>query len=652
VGTLNALQGNVRTPTHPINAPNAEAAGVNFMRVFDIREIVLHPPAENQPMRPVYDRAVQLYGGRDAALAALDRAVIDMVDRLHDKIVSGDRTMSDPNGLERRLAAMDRGIGRGEGDYYNLEPAGVDAAELLRFVRGGDLNAAPRPEDRASGVQPLPIIETIPYDFGSYFPLNGFGDRQFAALQGGSTPTLNSLFGGEGNAQAAVTEMAEAYATVLNSPDDLSAQQAAARDLLEALNRIPRDKEIWNASVHPHFAAAIAALERGDLRTALSELTQETSLNAVYDDELRLHAVTVSQPAIARLRVGALVRLLERDNISENLQYRRGPSGRSAAWDVLYHDFGANYAWLLMSGSDQVYQIDRTTNQPVAVGSPRRVDGDGHAADLMYRVTWGGSMFRTPVEAALSLRLGWMWWGLQSEGPNGELMEVSANNPYGIASFDVTHVGYEGRIPPFRPSRAGIGIFNLNPYTYVTLTGTYIESTTGGLRLAGHYTPRYLLHWGWQEAVTGKEVFFQHRPGIDIRPLDFTIQSGQTATWNFGPGVSYDANVDRNIHSLEPYLYAGMRWTGGVEAQARVGYFMEFGDNESFHIPNTLTGSLNLVLTPGEWGNGGAFQVRILNDDSRTESLSAGGRAQGGVRGSTGVRASDQGGTEAEGQRR
>jgi hypothetical protein len=623
---VTALGGDTSSAQYPSNAATTEALSANFIKIYEVREIVLHPPAATDPNRPVYDAAMQRWQNQSAAMEVLDQALMASMHNLHQKVEAGD---SIPLGagasMEPRLARIDAGIGHGDADYYDLETEGVAVAELLRVIRGGQLDASPRTQDRPTGLQPLPLIEPLPYTWGSEFLLNGFGGRQFVALNAASTPTLNSLFGGADIASGAMNALASGYTTMLNSPGDLVAQQGAARELLNQLNRIPSDKEIWNASVHPHFAAAMNALQRGDLRTALSELSQETAFNAVYDQLANLHQITISQRAVARLTASAWFRFPERANINEFEAYRRGSILHSYDWDVLHYDFGLTYSNLLVSGSDQAYRIDRATNSAVPAGSPQRVDGDGHAIDIGGAITWGGSMFNYPTETTLTGRIGWYWWNMQTMADVGgrmESLEASGNGPYGMLNLNFDFVGYEARVPRLRlfpPARLGIGLSNLDPYIY--FTGSYRWTESNRLRLETSITPRYLLFWGSRTGALDntESLFFQHRIGADVRPLDFTIQQSPNWTWYFGPGAIYDYNTEQGIHTLEPYVHANFRYADGVALDARVGYYMEFGGQESFHVPNTVTGTLNLVLTPALWGSGHG-SIRVTAQDGGAAS--------------------------------
>ncbi|MEW6035544.1 MAG: hypothetical protein AB1529_02940 [Candidatus Micrarchaeota archaeon] len=618
ITTLNALPGDVTAITHPVNAPTMEALSVNLVRLHDIRELLLNPPASGDARRPVYDRAMALYGNnRGTALDAVTRAYSTALHRLHGMVAADENARIETAGLEQRLVRIERGVAMGESNYEALDPVSSEVAELIRAIRGGRITDHPTQQDRAVTNPSLPLIAMLPFDFGSQFFLSGFGNRQFVALDAASTPALNSLFGGESIAQESLNTLASAYAVMMNSPGDLSAQADAARALHSALSRIPSDKEIWNESVHPNFAAAMQALSRGDLRGGLDALRREVAFNAVYDSLGNLHQVTISQRALARIRTSLILRFPEQENITEFQAYRRGTSDRPYAWDVLHYDVGANYAWLLMSGRDQTVSIDPATNQAVSRGPARPVEGDGHAIDLQAGVTWGGSMFSQPVETTLTGRLGYLWWNIdQTVNINGsaERLSVNQGSIYGLLNFDVAMVGYEGRMSSFRLSRWGLGTFNTNPYAYFTLSQRWTEGNA--LRLETSLTPHYMLFWGKRQELLDDSWFFQHRVGADLRPIDFSIQSGQNWTWYFGPGLRYDLNTEHLIHSFEPYVHASFRYAGGVALDARVGYFMDRFGQEAYHVPDSVTGTLNLVLTPGYWGSSGSVSggVRLGTD--------------------------------------
>ncbi len=642
--TLSAMAGSRQAPFQPLLNPDAAVVTDNWLAVNELRELLLHAPAQGDALRGVYDAAVSAYGSRDAALSAVTTAAVSGL----SAIKTNARSFSDlGNGRETLVAALgriDRGIGEGDGDYAAFDH-GNDVSCVLRMARGGDVCTAfagPRPQDPAITREDVPLIELQPMTPSSVFLLNGLNRSQIYVLDGATTTTLNSLFGGQSNAQGAVNALGNAYATLANYPSDPTRQAQAAQALHDALSRIPQGRELWS---RPEFNAAMAALARGDLRSGLDHLSRETALNAIYQNLTNMHQLNMTPLAVARWRAGIGVRFPEQNNIGEFLDYRRGPEGQGYAWDVLHYDLAFNYTNLLLNFSDQILTVNPATNTLTPLTSPVRVEGEGHAFDLMGGVTWGGSMFKQPVEATLSGRLGYLHWnvdhGFMINGQSQRL-DVSGDQPYGELRFNADFVGYEGRTSSFRLSRVGIGTFDLYPFVYFTMTGRWYQSNT--VRIETSLTPQYQFFWGQMADGLSDKPFYQNRFSGDLRLLDFSIQAGRNNTIFFGPGFwyNYSARTDqdflRGINTMEPYVHAAWRWSRGVALDARVGYIFDLGGDDSYHIPNTLTGTFNVVLTPALWGGGSTSRMSGI---TRSEDS---GRAAGSGDGALAVRGSLSGG--------
>ncbi len=619
---IQSLPGAMNVPlesdTHPANATDPAVLTTNTLRILQLGDILRSPPAAPRdgeapsPERSAYDSAVRAFGSEAAAIAAVDEAAARAINNLGGAARTRDAMGSDAQALQARLQSLDESIGNIDAPEPLIR-AGNSVGCLLRMMRGGeacaDTEAAPQERDRPSGTEELPIIEMLPFDFGSQFFLSGFSNGQFTMTDPETTPALSSLFGGESVAQGALNAWGNALETLMNSPNDPGAQASAAHALHEALSRIPSDKEIWT---RPGFNEAMTALHQGDLRGGLAALRSEPAFNAVWSQLGTLDQLTISQRPVARLRTGINLRFPEGTNPSEFLAFRRGSEERRYAWDLLYYNVGANYANLLMSGRLQSYNVDFNTFALTPAGPARTLEGEGHAIDGMLGLTFGGTIFRQPVETTLSGRLGYLSWDIESTDNNGRPISASDGTMYGMLNLDFSMVGYEGRTSDFRLSRFGLGMFNLNPYAYFTLTGrSYIGNM---MRLEHSITPQYLMFWGMRQEGVSEDLFFQHRVGADVRPLDFSFQHGHGLTWYVGPGLHYMCNTEQNIHSFEPYVHASLRWAEGVSADARVGYFMDAFGDESYHAPRTVTGTINLVLTPTLWFSGSSSSGSVSVD--------------------------------------
>jgi hypothetical protein len=70
---------------------------------------------------------------------------------------------------------------------------------------------------------------------------------------------------------------------------------------------------------------------------------------------------------------------------------------------------------------------------------------------------------------------------------------------------------------------------------------------------------------------------------------------------SFGPGTRYDYNFNNQVHTMEFYGTAGVRYARGVGLDVRAGYLTEKGGNEAERLPGTPFMGVNLTLTPADW---------------------------------------------------
>ncbi len=299
------------------------------------------------------------------------------------------------------LRPINTGIGAGTMPAY--EAIGNEVSTLLRVAGGGEATAAPTAQDTAATSAPLPLIETPLQDLGPIHLLSSSSSESVVALNAATTPLLNSTFGSQEIAQGGVNAMANAYATLANHPNDLAAQQTAAQALHAALSQIPSDKQIWNTTAHPHFNAAMAALARGDLRTGLSELSQEPVFNAVYGQLNNLYVITINQRAVTVFRAGVTARYEFEENQDAFTSFIRGSSSGSFEPRVLWLALGLNYERLLLSG-----QLRQLAVTPGTGGSPGTVSEVNRQRPSPARAT-SSARRRSSQSASAHGATPWRW---------------------------------------------------------------------------------------------------------------------------------------------------------------------------------------------------------------------------------------------------
>jgi hypothetical protein len=562
------------------------------------------PAGANQE---AYDYSVSAFGSAAAAKTAVETAIVDTMATLRASVdndsAAGNTEFFGGKDAQMKsvLEAWRAGIDSNQSDA-GLLPAANNINRLLGRMAGAESTPVPKNKDTIATAGAFPMIEMPMYDLGTLHLLTGSDTRQVVLLDAQTTPTLNVLFGGAGNAQSAMNMLANAYATMENFPGDASKQSTAAKYLYDALSKIPSRSDMWNNSTHPEFAAAMQALARGDLRSGLDHLSKETGFNAMYDSMDNLHVVSISQKAVARLRAGLTLRFPESINQQAFDEYRTLGVSRVYPWQVLHWDMGFNYVNLLLSGMEQTMRLDLQSNRMVATGSPRPIEGSGNAAEFRPAITWGGSMLGYPVESTLHGTAGYMWWKIQSQyTANGNTQDISAesSNPYFGLGFETRFLGFTANRAGPKFSRAGLGVFNLNPYAYLTAAQIWPESNKW--RMETSITPQYLMFWGKRMEGFEEKTFYQHHIGADLRPLDSYHQSGPRWMLAFGPGLRYDWNTEQGVHTFEPYAHGSFMYDGGVALSLRGGYFTETGGDPWARVPSTPFASLNLMLTPAKW---------------------------------------------------
>jgi hypothetical protein len=581
-------------PTHPTNAPTALAQADNALYISQILEIVRGPrPPEGSERRKVYDEAVKVLGegSKAEAVAYLEKAHMAALENLQKKMAAGEE-IGDRG--PKVLASLDS-VNMDSGNYKG------NLIDRLRLQLGGTAGpVVPKAEEQAAGAQALPVFEMPLFDLGPIHLLSSKKDEAMVAFNASSTPTLNSMFGGESNATGAMNALAGAYATLTNHPNDLSAQQAAAKSVYEAFKAIPSNKEIWNASVHPNFAKAMDYFSKGMLQAGLDALSQEPAFNSMYGQMNNLYVVTVNQRAVAVMRAGVTVRYNFDKNLEAFQEFINGSAEKRFEPRLLYLALGLNYEYLAMSG-----QLTQLTVAPgtgaVTKGKSTPLTGTGNVFSVTPQIGIGTSAWGNPMEIVLHANIGYQQYELGTNVPmsDGTTQKISVGDKgayIGLWGAEVRFPGKTGQRNLLRIERIGAGnVGATNPMAYITFSGNWKE--TNKMRLQSFVTPQYSYFLG------------QHRVGAELKPIDMSFQLHPEWTLNVGPGVRYDYNFGNENHTIEAYVSAGFKYSRGVALDLRGGYITELGGAKGAgeRVPGLLGGpgvpygGINLTLTPAEW---------------------------------------------------
>jgi len=584
-------------PTHPCTAPTARAQATNVMMMWELVQLLNgERPAEGSSRRAVYDHAVQALGeggGLSDARQTLMGAHVAALRRLHEQLGREESVGDRSDALVTMLSEIDRNVGEGNEQFLHYDPHGSIITGILRSLRGGEVVAAPAEEDRAVSRADLPLIQQRLEEPSAVVLISADADETIVSTGGTVTPTTQSLFGGAEVAQGAMTALGNAYATMANHPNDLAAQQAAATALHQALSQIPANKEIWNESVHPRFAAAMQALQAGNLQQGLSELAQEPAFNTVFDSMNDLYVITVRGRAISVMRAGVTVRYVFDENQEAFTEFMRGSREGNIQPRVLWLAMGMHYEYLLVSGVLERFRFDPQAGTVDTV-SQRPVTGTGHIVSATPQVGFGFSLWGAPIEAVLHATLGYQSIDISEDvvTDSGETRTIDASGDsfyVGVIGAEIRFPGREGQRSMIRIPRVSLGNVGagFNPYFRFTVRGRWHEGNT--MRISTDLTPQY--------------TYFheRHRVGFEVQPVNFEIQLNPNAMLYFGPGFRYDANPADGIHTLEGYGRIGLDWAGGVAADIRGGVVGETGGNEALRLPTSPSFGLNLTLTPQRW---------------------------------------------------
>jgi hypothetical protein len=561
-------------------------------------------PPESDPNRRVYDAALAAWGNnRGEALSTIGLAFTEVVHNLRERNPTRADLGDQAGRLEQVLRAEETRL---SGGNLDLEPAWSDISRLLSILRGGQAEAQVATTDRPTTATALPQLEQQLRDMGPIHLISSSGNSTVVAFGGRVTQDSVLLFGNQGNAQGAMNSLGNAYATLANHGDDPTRVAAAAQALRDSLSQIPADKEIWAS---PNFQAAMADLQRGDLRGALDKLSREGLLQTFFANLSNLYVVEVNQRAISVMRAGVTVRYEFERNVEAFTEFMRGTPQGEFQPRVLWLAAGLHYEYLLMSGTLRQYAPEGAGVRQV---SSQRLEGTGHAVSVTPQMAFGFSAWQQPVEAVLHCNFGYRTYELGTDVPTPgggtQRAGISDQSFYvGVWGAEIRFPGREGQRSVVRVPRVNIGAVGspVNPFASFTVSARYLENER--MRIQGEITPQFSY------------FLEQPRLGGEVRPVDFSIRLDQEGNnfMFFGPGFRYDYNFVTGGHTLEGSGAVGFRFGRGVTIDLRGGVIGEVGGREEERLPTSPFGSLNLTITPQHWLLGGVPQRSERREGTR-----------------------------------
>jgi hypothetical protein len=552
-------------------------------------------PREEDPNRRVYDAALTAWGNnRGEALSAVGLAFTDVARSLRERNPTRADIGEQAGRLEQVLRAEDSRLTEGN---LELEPAWNDISRLLSIVRGGEAQAQVAERDRVATRQALPELQQQLRDMGPVHLISTSRDSTVVAFGGRVTQDSVLLFGNQANAQGAMNSIGNAYATLANHGDDPTRMAAAAQALRQSLSQIPADKEIWSS---PNFQAAMADLQRGDLRAGLDKLSREGLLQTFFANLSNLYVVEVNQRAISVMRAGVTVRYEFERNVEMFNEFMRGTPTGEFQPRLLWLAAGLHYEYLLMSGTLRQYAPEGAGVREVG---RQRLEGTGHAFSVTPQMAFGFSAWQYPIEAVLHCNFGYRTYELGTDvpTPGGGTQRVGIQDQsfyVGVWGAEIRFPGREGQRSVVRIPRVNIGAVGspVNPFASFTVSARYMENER--MRIQGEITPQFSY------------FLEQPRLGGEVRPVDFSVRLDEAGTAHlfFGPGFRYDYNFTTGGHMLEGSGAVGLRFSRGVQIDIRGGVVGEVGGREEQRLPTSGFGSLNLTITPQHWLLGGVPQ--------------------------------------------
>lgn len=328
----------------------------------------------------------------------------------------------------------------------------------------------------------------------------------------------------------------------------------------------------------------MAALQRGDLKTALDYLGRSTPFNAAYDALNNMQIITVNPQAISIIQAGVTVKYDFKKNVKAFKDYC--DSAREGTFEprILWLALALNYEYLLISGRRSTLQVGQ--GGVVTTSNTTKLSGTGHAASVTPQIALGASAWRTPMEVIIHANLGYRQWGLNNT--DGSFVLGNKTFYVGVIGTQINFPGRTGRKNIVRISNVGAGVVSdvKNPYVFMTFAGNWLQGNKISVRSTVTPIYRYLLG--------------EHQPGVEATVADITWRVGPNGRYAIGIGAkgSYTARIigNRVIHSLSGSGEFRFNFLDNVSFTVEAGYRRDVGGPSANRLPGTpyFTGNLRL----------------------------------------------------------
>jgi hypothetical protein len=569
-----------------------ELAG-DALKMWDILNIVRKGrPAEGDPNRSVYDKALLGIGNkdRDAAAQKLLQALMESVDALSTKIQSGRDAGENTPALKAMIAIIQSEMNTYNPyfkDYLSYRDKSTRVEELR--IALGKSEAGPTMGSATGISERSSIVEMTDFDFGRIFYLQFKNGVQVFSMGGKLTDEQISIFGNnEAPAQKFLGALGNAIAAQLNG----EASDIGTKELLEAMKGITNPQVLGNGS----FKEAMKLLSAGKRNEALVLLQNEelgALMNGIYDSANNQMIVRVDQRAVTVYSGKATVSMDLWGSMDEFLGYLKSPDWRAYGRAVVSLVMSAAWDYLNLTG-EMVAGKMGAGGTLVQTGKPTRLTGHANVVSITPQL-WLSSSFRhgRPLQAILHCNLGYTSAGLDQPisamSQTGQPKEARAEkkgfnvNIYGVEMRFPAHFGLKDPVRFERIGAGGIGGIG----TYGLASVSYTPYETDRTRIQVIVTPMYtgilntMKEWvsmpslevGAQWIRQTRQRLFSIEPKVRVEYSSdshaFTVDAGAGVTWkpasnwefSLRGGAVGDAGgiYTRNIPTTG-YVSAGVKW--------------------------------------------------------------------------------------------